>query len=80
MTTEQIKRIQRIAESIVDKKLNESSNGTKMVQMTINPISSHLKRVESEARTGKLTGQSLSYLIDAIEKNLPKLKLLVNKI
>lgn len=38
MTTEQIKKIQRIAEAIIDKKLTESSNGIRMAQLAINPI------------------------------------------
>ena len=80
MTSEQVKKIQRIAESIVDKKLNEASGATSQIQMALAPIHQHATRVKGEARTGKLTGASLSYLIDAIEKNLPKLKLLVNKI
>lgn len=80
MTTEQIKKIQRIAEAIIDKKLNESSNGIRMAQLAINPISSQLRRVEKEASTGVLTGSALSQLIAVIEQNLPKLKLLANKI
>ena len=44
MTIEQIKRIQRIVESIVDKKLNESTNKLGMLQQAIHNITIELNQ------------------------------------
>ena len=78
MTIEQIKRIQRIVESIVDKKLNEyeSTNKLGMLQQAIHNITIELRRTSANLNRGKLNPSEINTLIQNMDKTIGKLKLL----
>jgi len=76
MTIEQIKRIQRIVESIVDKKLNESTNKLGMLQQAIHNITIELKQTSANLNRGKLNPSEINTLIQNMDKTIGKLKLL----
>ena len=76
MTIEQTKRIQRIVESIVDKKLNESTNKLGMLQQAIHNITIELRRTSANLNRGKLNPSEINTLIQNMDKTIGKLKLL----